>query len=151
MTSPQRPCRPRRITRTRACGGARRRGLHLEVHERIRRDVVAAQLLGDQRLQVHRGDLLLAVGDLLEALERRVQRLALDLEAHLLQGLAQRMAAGVLAQHDRVALQADGRGVHDLVRGALLEHAVLVDAGLVRERVAPDDRLVRLHRIAGQA
>ena len=38
------------------------------------------------------------------------------------------------------------RRVHDLVGRALLEHAVLVDAGLVRERVAPDDRLVGLHR-----
>ncbi len=42
-------------------------------------------------------------------------------------------------------------GVHDLVGRALLEHAVLVDAGLVREGVAPHDRLVRLHRVAGQA
>ena len=91
------------------------------------------------------------VRDLLEALERGVQRLALDLEAQLLQRLAQRVAAGVLAQHDRVGLQAHRGGVHDLVGRALLQHAVLVDAGLVRERVAPDDRLVGLHRVAGQA
>ena len=94
--------------------------------------------------------MLLAVGDLLEALERRVQRLAVELEAHLLQRFAQRVTAGVLAEHDRVALQADGRRVHDLVGRALLQHAVLMDAGLVRERVAPDDRLVRLHLVAGQ-
>ena len=64
---------------------------------------------------------------------------------------AERVAAGVLAEHDRVAAQPDGGGVHDLVGGALLQHAVLVDAGLVRERVAPDDRLVRLHLVAGQS
>jgi hypothetical protein len=34
------------------------------------------QLVGDQRLQVHRRDLLLAVGDLLEPLEGGVERLA---------------------------------------------------------------------------
>ena len=76
---------------------------------------------------------------------------ALDAEAQLLQRLAQRVAAGVLAEHERVGRQADGGGVHDLVGRALLQHAVLVDARLVRERVAPDDRLVRLHRVAGQA
>src|SRR5207248_4551044 len=38
----------------------------------------------------------------------------------------------------------------DLVGPRVLEHAVLVDAGLVRERVAADDRLVRLHRLARQ-
>ena len=59
---------------------------------------------------------------------------------------SQRVAAGVLAEHDRVGLEPDGRRVHDLVRRALLQHAVLVDARLVRERVAADDRLVGLHR-----
>ena len=47
-------------------------------------------------------------------------------------------------------LEPDRGGVHDLVGGALLEHAVLVDAGLVGERVAAHDRLVRLHLVAGQ-
>src|SRR5262249_55455445 len=32
---------------------------------------------------------------------------------------------------------------------AILEHAVLMDAGLVRERVLPHDRLVHLHREPG--
>ena len=110
-----------------------------------------AHLVGDDRLEVQRGHLLLVVGDLLEALEGRVQRVALDLEAELLQRVAQRVAAGVLAEHDRVRLEADLGRVHDLVGGALLQHAVLVDAGLVGEGVAADDRLVRLHRVAGQA
>ena len=42
-------------------------------------------------------------------------------------------------------------GVDDLVRLAVLEHAVLVDARLVRERVPADDRLVVLDRVAGEA
>ena len=80
-----------------------------------------------QRLEIHRGDLLLLVRDLLEALERRVQRLAGDLDAQLGQRLLQRVAAGVLAEHDRVGVEPDGGRVHDLVGGALLEHAVLMD------------------------
>ena len=122
----------------------------VEPLERVGAQLVA-ELVGDERLEVHRGHGLLAVGDLLEALERGVQRLAVDLEAQLLQRALERVPARVLAEHEVVALQPDRRGVHDLVRRAVLEHAVLVDAGLVRERVAPDDRLVRLHRVAGEA
>ena len=48
-------------------------------------------------------------------------------------------------------MPADGLGAHDLVGFAMLQHAVLVDAGLVRERIGADDRLVGLHRIAGDA
>src|SRR3990170_2802280 len=43
---------------------------------------------------------------------------------------------------------ADLARVHDLVGLAHLEDAVLVDAGLVTEGVAADDRLVRLHHHA---
>ena len=60
------------------------------------------------------------------------------------------MPAGVLTEHDRVRLEPDRGRIHDLVGLALLQHAVLVDAGLVREGVAPDDRLVRLHLVAGE-
>ncbi len=94
---------------------------------------------------------LLLVRDVLEALERGVQRLAGDLEPELLQRALERVAAGVLAEHDRVRVEPDRRRVHDLVGRALLEHAVLVDAGLVGERVAAHDRLVRLHHVAREA
>ena len=33
----------------------------------------------------------------------------------------------------------------------MLDHAILMDAGLVRKRIRADDRLVGLHRIAGDA
>ena len=108
-------------------------------------------LVGDDRLQVERRDLLLLVRQLLEALEGGVEGGAVDLEAQLLERVAQGVAAGVLAEHERVRLEPDRGGVHDLVGGALLQHAVLVDAGLVREGVAAHDRLVRLHLVAGQA
>mmetsp|Transcript_6382 Transcript_6382/g.20062 ORF Transcript_6382/g.20062 Transcript_6382/m.20062 type:complete len:240 (-) Transcript_6382:911-1630(-) len=52
--------------------------------------------------------------------------------------------ARVLAQDER-GVGADALGRHDLVGGRVLEHAVLVDARLVRKGVRADDRLVGLH------
>ncbi len=61
------------------------------------------------------------------------------------------MAAGVLAQHQLALAQADGARVHDLVGALVLEHAILMDAGLVGEGVGADDGLVGLHHHAGVA
>ncbi len=55
----------------------------------------------------------------------------------------------MLAEHEIGLGEADVLGPHDLVGPRLLEHAVLVDAGLVGEGVAADDRLVALHLNAG--
>ena len=109
-----------------------------------------AELLGDDRFEVGFGDLDLLVGELLEAHERAVERVALHVQAHLLERVGERVAAGVLAEHDLRRFLADRRRVDDLVGLAVGEHAVLVDAGLVRERVAADDRLVELHVVAGE-
>ena len=49
----------------------------------------------------------------------------------------------------RFAPQPTSDGPHDLVGLAVLEHAVLVDARLVREGVGADHGLVGLHRVAG--
>ena len=125
---------------------APRAGLDLEPGERVGVGALA-HLVGDDRLEVERGHLLLLVGDLLEALERLVQGAALDLEAELLERVAQRVAARSACRARSSSTRAPtSRRVHDLVRRPLLQHSVLVDAGLVRERVAPDDGLVRLHR-----
>ena len=56
----------------------------------------------------------------------------------------------MLAEHERRLRHTHFLGPHDLVGATVLQHAVLVNAGLVRERIAPDDRLVGLHRLAGQ-
>mmetsp|Transcript_27396 Transcript_27396/g.81852 ORF Transcript_27396/g.81852 Transcript_27396/m.81852 type:complete len:388 (-) Transcript_27396:8-1171(-) len=56
----------------------------------------------------------------------------------------------MLAQHQHVrAVRPDRLGRDDLVRGRVLEHAVLVDARLVCKRVRSDDGLVGLHGDAG--
>ena len=104
------PCDLVAVGRAHADGGVRRAargGLDVEPLQRVGRALLA-QLVGDERLEVHRGDLLLLVRQLLEALEGGVQRLAVDLVAELLQRRAQRVAAGVLAQHELVGVQPDG-------------------------------------------
>ena len=60
-------------------------------------------------------------------------------------------AAAVLAEHEVGARQAHVLGPHDLVGRVVLEHAVLVDARLVREGVLADDGLVARDRHAGDA
>mmetsp|Transcript_23067 Transcript_23067/g.68581 ORF Transcript_23067/g.68581 Transcript_23067/m.68581 type:complete len:216 (+) Transcript_23067:552-1199(+) len=110
------------------------------------------QLVAHERNHVLVGDALLLVRQRLEALEHVVQLILLQLKAKLLQARAERVAPRVLAQHDAgvlsAARQPDALGRHDLVRLPALQHAVLVDARLVRKRVGADDRLVRLHHHA---
>jgi hypothetical protein len=71
--------------------------------------------------------------------------------AHLLEGVGETGPARVLAEDDLAALLADRGGVHDLVGVAGPQHAVLVDTRLMGEGVAAHDRLVVLHRVAGEA
>jgi hypothetical protein len=85
---------------------------------------------------------LLAVGQRLEPVEHEAEVLVIELEAQLDQPPPQGSTAGVLAQHQRAAVPAHGLGRHDLVRRPVLDDAVLVDPGLVRERVGAHDGLV---------
>ena len=57
----------------------------------------------------------------------------------------------MFAEHERRLRHADVFRLHDFVCAAVFEHAVLMDARFVRECVAADDRLVRLHLLAGYA
>ena len=83
------------------------------------------------------------VVDLVEILDR--QR-----EAERLAPALHGVAARVASEHELLGRLADVLRPHDLVGARVLEHPVLVDAGFVRERVAADDRLVGLHRFAGE-
>ena len=103
-----------------------------------------------QREQVLVEDLALPVGQGGElAVDLAELRLG-QLVAQLAEAALQRMAAGVLAEHQGRARDADHLGPDDLVGEPVLQHAVLVDAGLVGEGVAADDRLVGLGKDAGQ-
>mmetsp|Transcript_26483 Transcript_26483/g.57558 ORF Transcript_26483/g.57558 Transcript_26483/m.57558 type:complete len:712 (+) Transcript_26483:185-2320(+) len=84
----------------------------------------------------------------LEPVEHLHQLVPLQRHPQRLEARLKGVAAGVLAQEDSrrvLAHDADALGLDDLVCGLVLEHAVLVDAGLVREGVLPHDGLVRLH------
>ena len=104
------------------------------------------QLVVDQRGDVLVVDRALAVGEILEAAERVVQRVVAELVAQLPQLVAERRATRVLAHDKRGLGDAHCFGPHDLVGRLVLQHAVLMNAALMREGVAADDRLVELHR-----
>ena len=104
----------------------------------------------DQRLDVLVVDVLLAVGERLHPHESVFQLVGAELVAHLLQLVHEGVTAGMLAEHQRGLLQADHFRLHDLVGRSVLQHAVLMDAAFMRERVAADDRLVVLHRERGR-
>ena len=81
--------------------GDHRQRQHLDAVVRVR------DLLVDQRLDVLVVDLLLAVGQRLEAHEGIFELVAGELVAELLQLVHEGMAAGMLAHHQRGLLHAD--------------------------------------------
>ena len=89
--------------------GRLRAAAHVEAHDRVLVHHAGAELLGHDRLEVGLGDLDLAVGELLEPHERLVQRVALQVQTHLLQRVGERVPPGVLAQDDLGRFLADRR------------------------------------------
>ena len=146
-----RPCDPRRATvsvdRARGVAAVRRGDAPADELDR-RRDLRRALL--DEREQVGVGDLLLGVGEGDRLAVDRVERLALEVVAELAELALEAAPAGQLADRQLAAGQPDRLRGHDLVGQRVLDHAVLVDARLVGERVAADDRLVGLDREPGQ-
>ena len=112
---------------------------------------MAAELLGDERFEIGLGQLHFAISEFLESRERGFETVTMDLDPHFLERVAERGSPRVLAQHQLGLAHTDRRRIHDLVGGAFAQHAVLVDAGLVRERVTAHDCLVELDRVAGEA
>ena len=107
-------------------------------------------LLLDERPEVGVGDVLLGVGERHDLAVDGVEGRPLDVVTELAQLALESAAAGELADGERGPGQADRLRGHDLVGQRVLEHAVLVDARLVGEGVAADDRLVGLDDEAGQ-
>jgi hypothetical protein len=64
--------------------------------------------------------------------------------SHLREAVAQGVASRMFAQHKVRLINADVLGAHDFIRGLMLQHAVLMNARLVREGVRADDGFVRL-------
>src|ERR1043165_8436888 len=57
----------------------------------------------------------------------------------------------MLTQHERVRRHTDRLRRHDLVAKRIINHTVLMNTSLMSERIAADDRLVRLHVKADDA
>ena len=103
----------------------------------------------DQAEQVVIVNVLDLVGEDYEFAIDFVQLAALEMVAELIAAQAEGVASGVLAEDQLRIRDADRLRGHDFVGQAVLQHAVLMNAGFVRERVASDDGLVRLHRNFG--
>ena len=108
------------------------------------------EALVHQREQVLVQDLALPVGQRGELAVDLGQLQLGQVVAQLAVAALERVPARVLAQHQRRARDPHHLGPDDLVGEPVLQHAVLVDAGLVGEGVPADDRLVRLREAAGE-
>src|SRR6266550_9414325 len=93
--------------------------------------------------------MLSGIGKCLEPHERLGQELLVELETRLGAGAGKRVPARVLSERQRHR-EAQLLRLDDLVRRRVLEQAVLMDAGFVRERVRADDGFVRRYDVAGQ-
>ena len=104
-----------------------------------------AQLVVDNRHQVFVEHFLLLVGHAEELLVGLVELVGRHGVAELLQPVAKAGPTRTGGEHHLAFVEPDVLGAHDLVGLALLEEAVDVDAGAVREGVPADDGLVGRH------
>ena len=102
----------------------------------------AVQLVLHQGHEVFVVEFLLAVREILHGLEDGLELLVVKFVAHGFELGAYGVAAGMLADDEVGGITAHGLRGHDFVRLAVLQHAVLVDAGLMGEGVGSDDSLV---------
>src|SRR4029077_3535605 len=78
-----------------------------------------------------------------------IQLTPLELITKLLAAQTERVPPGMLSQHQSRIGDTHRLRCHDLVSERVLQYTVLMNASLVRERVASDDRFVRLYRDSG--
>ena len=106
--------------------------------------------IADEGLQVFIEDFVLLVRKILETCEGVIQfRLGTKFDAQFLHAGLEGVASGMFAQHHAIGRPANVLGAHDFVGFTMLEHAVLVDAGLMSKGIGADNRLIGLHREAG--
>jgi len=105
--------------------------------------------VADQFEQVVIFDVFDFIGEADKAAIDVVERATIELVAELFAADGECMTAGVLAQHEFGVGHADGFRSHDLVGQGIFQHAILMDAGFVREGVASDNGFVGLDGDAG--
>ena len=93
--------------------------------------------------------MLSGIGKCLEPHERLAQELLVELQPRIGAGAGKSVAAGVLAER-QCHRQAELLRLDDLVGRRVLQQAVLMDAGFVREGVRADDGLVRRDVVPGE-
>src|SRR5881392_32195 len=84
------------------------------------------------------------IGNRRESMIQAVEFLPGKVEPKLLGALSERMPPAVLTEHQFAFRHAHRAGVDNFVGAFVLEISILVYARLVRERVAPHNRFVRL-------
>src|SRR5262245_7863167 len=113
-------------------------------------DLSLAANPGDHVGEIAIADDLLPIRNRHDVPVDRFDFVTFELEADLFAPSLDRMPSRMFAEHERRLRDSDFFGPHDFVGAAILQHAVLVNSGFVREGVPPHDRLVRLHRFAGE-
>src|SRR5205814_1049132 len=101
---------------------------------------------GDEISIAHR---LLFLGERFEPIENIDKIDLIDAQAELLEPAPNGAPTAVLAKNERVPVVTDGLRRHDLVRLAILEDAVLMNASLVGKGVSTDDCLVQRDMYTG--
>ena len=108
------------------------------------------QLGFDDGFQILIVDFLLLVAQRFELFKRFVEFVFVHAVAEFIEARFESVAAGMFAEHIAGVGPADIGGGHDFVGGFVLEHSILVNAGLVGEGVFADDGFVALHVQAGE-
>src|SRR5690606_11438743 len=96
----------------------------------------------NDRLNIAVVHVLFSVCEFLEFLERTIGFKLVKVESQFPHPHAECVSAAVLAEDEVRLAEADLFRAHDLVGGTVLQHAMLVYAGLMRKRVLTNHRLV---------
>ena len=140
--------------------GDRERYAGYGAHPDAGRDLQVGQLdameglavFADKHEQVVVADFFFAVGQAEEVLIDFVELLAAaQVYAEHFEAMLERRVATAGGEYDAIVVDAHILGVDDFVRLHVLQHAVLMDAGGVREGVTAYDGFVGLHRHVHQA
>src|SRR5207249_11308318 len=102
-------------------------------------------LPSDKREQILIVDPLLAIREFGESMVSRVQFFAIQRVTQFFVSQRQGVPPRMLTKYKFIGWHAHGFRRHDFVAQWITDHPVLMDAGFVRKRVAPNDGFIWLH------
>ena len=107
-------------------------------------------LLGNQAGNIFNRNVFLAVGELFELDEHRIQTRVVQIVAMRMHEMAESASARMFAKYQPIiGRNADARRVHDFIGLPRFQEAILMDAGFVQEAVGAGNRLHRRDFNAG--